>query len=109
MTTTYKVLGQVAPLATTETDVYTVPAATQVVLSTVHVCNRGNTDTTFRLSLSVNGSATATKDFLAYDAALPANDFVALTLGLTLDTADVVRIYAGNNNITVAVFGAELS
>ena len=32
MATTYKVLGQSAPTATTDTDVYTVPAATTAVL-----------------------------------------------------------------------------
>jgi hypothetical protein len=35
MTTTYKVLGQVNPSATTNTDLYTVPSATSAVCSTL--------------------------------------------------------------------------
>jgi hypothetical protein len=40
MPTTYKVLGQAAPTANTLTDVYTVPSATQAVISTITVCNQ---------------------------------------------------------------------
>jgi hypothetical protein len=40
MATAYKVLGQVAPAATTATTVYTVPSATEAVVSSVTVCNR---------------------------------------------------------------------
>ena len=39
-TTTYKVLGQSNPSATTATTLYTVPAATQTIVSTITVCNQ---------------------------------------------------------------------
>ena len=42
MAVTYKVLGQVAPNANTVSNVYTVPAATQAVISTIIVVNRKN-------------------------------------------------------------------
>jgi hypothetical protein len=43
MPTTYKVLGQSAPAATTEANVYTVPSATQTIVSTITVANRAAT------------------------------------------------------------------
>jgi len=36
----YKVLGQSNPAATTATTLYTVPAGTQAVVSTIAVCNQ---------------------------------------------------------------------
>ncbi len=40
MATNYKVLGQSNPSATTATSLYTVPAATQAIVSTITVCNQ---------------------------------------------------------------------
>ena len=48
MANTYKVLGQVAPSATTATTAYTVPSATQTVVSTIVVANRGTASATYR-------------------------------------------------------------
>jgi hypothetical protein len=40
MATTYKVLGQLNPAATTPTTLYTVPASTSTVVSTITICNQ---------------------------------------------------------------------
>jgi hypothetical protein len=108
-TTTYKVLGQVAPSATTETDLYTVPAATETVVSTLVVANRAATSATYRISVSVDGAATATKDYLVYDATINANSTVALTLGITPDATDKIRVYASTANLSFSAFGSELA
>ena len=81
MTVTIKTLGQAAPLATTETTLYTVPAVTTAVCSSLICCNRGATSTTFRVSVSVGGGATANKDYIYYDLAIPANDTFIATAG----------------------------
>jgi len=39
MATTYKVLGQSKPSAATNTTLYTVPASTAAVISTLAICN----------------------------------------------------------------------
>jgi hypothetical protein len=109
MATAYKVLGQVAPSATTETDLYTVPAATQTVVSTLVVANRAATSATYRISVSVDGAATATKDYLVYDATINANSTVALTLGITADATDKIRVYASTANLSFSTFGSELA
>ncbi len=108
MATTPKVLGQEALAATTLTDVYTVPSATKAVVSTIVVCNRG-TATTFRVSLAKAGASDTTKQYLYYDQALPANATFTATVGIGLETTDVVRAYAASANVSVNVLGTEIT
>lgn len=109
MPNTYLVLGQVAPLATTETLLYTVPGATSAVISSVTVTNRGATTTTFRVSISVAGAATTNKDYLYYDVPIPANDTFIATVGLTMAATDVARVYAGNANLSFGLWGSQVT
>jgi hypothetical protein len=102
MANAYKILGQSAPGATTETDLYT-------VCSSIVITNRGATQSTFRISLSKTGGATALKDYLYYDVTLAGNDTFIATIGITLATTDVVRVYAGNANLSFNLFGTEIS
>jgi len=109
MATSYKVLGQSAPSATTNTDVYTVPAATETVISTVIIANRAATAGTFRLAVRPNGAAIADQHYLAYDIPIAANDSTTLTLGITVDATDVITFYASSANMSINVFGSEIS
>lgn len=109
MATAYKILGQSAPSATTETDLYTVPAATQTVVSTLVVANRSASDATFRVSVSAAGGATSNKDFIAYDLACGGNGLNAFTFGITLNATDKVRVYASSANLSFNLFGSEIS
>lgn len=107
MTDAIKVLGQSAPAATTETALYTVPAATSTVVSSLTVCNRDAGPSTFRISVSVGGGVTASKDYLYYNLTVAAGDTFAATLGLTLSATDVVRVYASTANVSFNLFGLE--
>lgn len=107
MAITYKILGQVAPSATTETDLYTVPGATAAVCSTITACNRGASAATIRVSVAASGAATAAKDYLYYDLTVAAYDTFAATIGITLPATAVVRVYASSANLSFNLFGAE--
>ena len=109
MATTYKVLGQSNPAATTATTLYTVPAATSTVVSTLTVCNQSSSTVTYRIAVRPAGEALAAKHYLAYDVALAANDSVALTLGITLATTDVVTVYSTAATTSFNLFGSELT
>lgn len=109
MATTLKVLGQSAPAATTETTLYTVPASTSTVVSSLVVANRGAVADAFRVSVAVAGAATANKDYLFYDIPIAANDTFIATIGITLATTDVVRVYAGTTALSFSLFGQENS
>lgn len=108
MPTTHKVLGQSAPVAATPTALYTVPAATQAVCSTLSICNR-DIATTYRVSVRPAGAAQDVKHYIAYDAVIAANDTIMLTLGITLAATDVVTVYAGTSALSFSLFGAEIS
>ena len=108
MPTTHKVLGQVAPTAATATTLYTVPAATQAVCSTLAICNR-DIATTYQVSVRPAGAAQANQHYIVYDAVIAANDSILLTLGITLAATDVVTVYAGTSALSFSLFGAEIS
>ena len=109
MALTYKILGQSSPSTTTETTLYTVPASTSTICSSISICNRGGTQTTFRVSVSQGGGATANKDYLYYDVTLAGNDTFIATIGITLATTDVIRVYSGNSSLSFQLFGSEIS
>ena len=109
MATTYKVLGQSAPSATSATNVYTVPSATEAVVSTIVVCNRAASAATYRISVRPDGDTQANQHYIAYDATVSANDSTALTLGLTLDAADVITVYGSTADLSFNIFGSEIA
>ena len=109
MPTAYKVLGQVATAATTATNLYTVPSATSTVVSTLIVANRAATSATYRIAIRPDNATLANQHYIAYDVTVGAGDSTTLTLGLTLDAADVITVYASNANLTFSAFGSEIT
>ena len=109
MATTYKVLGQVAPDATTDTTLYTVPSATQAVISSLVVANRGGLGDTFRIAVRPSGATLANEHYIAYDVPISANDSTTLTLGLTLQATDVVTVYCVGTAMSFSAFGSEIT
>ena len=109
MPTVYKTLGQSNPSATTNSSLYTVPATTSTVVSTVTVCNQASTAGTFRIAIRPAGASIAAQHYIAYDTPIAANDTIALTLGITLATTDVVTVYASSATMSFSAFGSEIS
>lgn len=109
MATVYKVLGQINPTGNTLTQIYTVPGATSTVLSTVAICNQANTATSFRLAVQPANAAIAAKHYINYDTALPPNDTITLTLGLTLAATDVISANVATSTVSISAFGGEIS
>jgi hypothetical protein len=109
MPTTYKVLGQSNPAATTNTTLYTVPAATQTVVSTISVCNQAATAATFRIAVRVAGATLSAEEYIVYGATVPASDSTFFTLGLTLGATDVITVYASSATVSFNAYGSEIS
>jgi len=105
----YKVLGQSAPAATTATNIYTVPASTETVISTIIIANRAASAGTFRLSVRPDGATQTDAMYCAYDVPIAANDSTTLTLGITLDASDIVTVYCSSADMSINVFGTEIS
>ena len=119
MATTYKVLAQTGSsgstgngsatlAATTNTNLYTVPASTAAVVSTITVANLVGTAGTFRIAIRPAGAAIATQHYIAYDVTLGALDTTTLTLGITLATTDIITVYTSASTMAFSVFGSEI-
>ena len=109
MATTYKVLGQSAPSATTATTLYTVGAGKSTVVSTIAVSNRAAASATYRIAIRPAGATLANEHYIAYDSTVAANDSTMLTIGITLAATDVITVYASTANLSFSAFGSEIS
>lgn len=109
MPTNYKTLGQSNPAPNADTTLYTAPAATQVVVSTIAVCNQSGASPTFRVAIRPAGAPLAAQHYIAYDTPLNPNDTVTLTLGITLAATDVVTVRASSGAVSFSAFGSEIT
>ena len=109
MAEAFKTLGQLNPSAATLTALYTVPALTSTVVSTISVCNRSATPTVFRLSVAIAGAADNNVQYFAFDVPIGANETKWFTGGLTLATTDVLRAYALLATLTFQAWGTEIT
>jgi hypothetical protein len=106
----YKVLGQSAPSTTSNADLYTVPASTSAIVSTLAIANTTTSDATARVFVRVAAAAAAASNAIVYDVNVPANGFITLTLGITLATTDVITVRTGTANaLTFQAFGSQVS
>lgn len=108
MANTYKVLGQSNPSATTLTTLYTVPAATSTVVSTLTICNLSSS-AYVRVAVRPAGAAISNAHYIVYDQYIVSNDTITLTLGISLATTDVVSVYASTANVSFGLYGTEIT
>lgn len=109
MTVTYKVLGQINPSANSLSTLYTVPANTSTVVSTLCICNQASSSGSFRVAVRPAGATIDPKHYIAYDTPIPSNDTIHLTIGASLGNTDVVSIYASSSTMSFNLFGSEIS
>ncbi len=109
MSDNLKILGQISPSATTETDLYVVPASSQTTVSSIVIANRDAGAATYRISVSAASATTTNKDYLIYDKALAGNTTDTLVIGITLNETDKIRAYASTANLSFNAFGCETS
>jgi hypothetical protein len=110
MATVYKVLGQSAPTAATATSLYTVPAATSTVVSTINVVNTAaSAADTIRIAVRPAGATLATQHYIVYGVSLSSASTFTYTGGITLATTDVVTIYSANGTSSFNAFGSEIA
>ena len=110
MPTTYKVLGQSAPTTTSEATLYTVPASTQTVVSSITISNLTTTAATATVNICVNGAASSNANTIIKTIAVPGTSTAGFTLGITLGAADVIRVTSGTADaLSFQAFGSEIS
>jgi hypothetical protein len=108
MSSVRKRLGATTVTADTDTSLYVVPANTETIVSTILVCNRGTTTATYRVA-HVDGdiSAVASEDYVVYDATVPANDSVPLTIGITMQATHSLLVRSSSTSVSFIAWGTE--
>lgn len=110
MAISYKVLGQSAPANTNNVDLYTVPTGREAVVSTITVTNTTSISATGRVHVRINGATAVAANALVFNTVFAGNSLTTLTLGLTVDAADVITVQSGTANaLTFQAFGSEIS
>jgi hypothetical protein len=107
MANTAKVLGQLAPSAATWEDLYTVPASTNTVVSSIVVCNRDMSNSTFRLAVRPAGASLEVKHYQYYETDILHEDTFIATIGMTLEEGDVISVYVTNPVVSFTAYGQE--
>tara|TARA_R110000868_G_scaffold4694_1_gene29158 strand:+ start:382 stop:711 length:330 start_codon:yes stop_codon:yes gene_type:complete len=102
-----KVLGQSTPSAASLTTLYTVPALSSSVISSIVICNISATPTSFRVAIRPAGASISNEHYIYYDVAIAGNDTFIATVGLTLATTDVISVYATLATLSFNLFGTE--
>jgi hypothetical protein len=95
--------------ANTNYNLYTVPASTQSVVSTITVCNQASTAATFNIAIRPAGATLDTRHYIAYGTPIAGNDTITLTLGITLATTDIITINASATTLSFAAFGSQIA
>jgi hypothetical protein len=95
------------PSVNTLTTLYTVPAETTAVISTINVCNTASVDATYRIAVTSGGSPVL-GNYLVYDATIAGNETISFTQGITMDASDVLAVYTNSASIAFNAFKMEI-
>ena len=101
----YGVIAQSNPVAATDTDIFTVLAATRAVVSSINIANRSASPVACRLWFAPLGVATADAQYIYFDVSVPANDALLWGGGATFIATDVIRGRAASQQLSFTVNG----
>ena len=109
MATTYKSPAQLEPAAQTLSTLYTVPAATQTVISNIHACNLGGTSASIRVAVRPDGASIADQHYLFFGLMITANDTIEFGHGITMDASDVLSVWSSSGSVSFNLSYAEVT
>ncbi len=90
--------------------VYTVPAATQAIITSIFIVNHDSISRTYDLAVVPSGETLSLKHHIKWDYPLPADDFDMISSKLSLSAGTkLVVLPSAADKIGVTVFGLELS
>ena len=104
----YRVLGQKSPAANEPWNIYTVNGTKDAIINCITVANRDANSATYRISVRPDGASLTTDHYIAYDVQVGSNLSVALNLGITLDTNDVITVQSSSGLVTFNAYGVEI-
>jgi hypothetical protein len=108
-TETIKSASYLLPAANTLSTLYTVPSSTQAVISTINVCNTASADATYRIAIVPNGVSITNANYIVFNATISGNETIAFTQGITMDSGDLLRVFASSASVAFNAFKMEIS
>jgi hypothetical protein len=110
MPTAYKRAGiqGTAALGTYAT-LYTTPAATEAVISTIAVCNTASTTLTYRIGFSTTAGTPGATEWLVYDSVVAGNDTIFLTIGVAIPENTFIRVSSSATTSAFQIFLSEIT
>lgn len=108
MAVTYQILAQALPVAATNTTLYTVPAITSAILSTLSICNQ-NTSTQYSIYVTPSGATLNPNNAIVFNSFLEQYDSIFLTIGISMATGDFITVSSLNGNVSFSAFGSQLT
>ena len=79
-------------------------ASATSIIGTLGICNTASAAATYRVGVMGSEGTPSGAEWRVYDASAPANDTVALTIGMVVDSGDFVRVSSSAS--TVVFFGS---
>ena len=108
----YKILGQVQTTANVLTTIYTVPASTNTVVTTITICNQSANTVSVNVAANVSGSAVTTRNFIVSGYSLGAAETLVLEPRVSLNVGSILsaNITGANaaSNVSINAFGVEI-
>jgi hypothetical protein len=109
MPNTYKSPAQLEPAANTLSTLYTVPSATQTVVSNIHACNMAGNSASIRVAIRPDGASISDIHYLYYGLVIAGNDTVEFGHGITMDETDVLSVWSSSGSIVFNLSYAEVT
>jgi hypothetical protein len=88
--------------------IYTVPASTETVISSIFVTNLDSVDRTYDLAIVPSGQSTSLKHHIRWDKNVSAKTFDIITAKITLSAGDKIYVLPSTlDKFSFTVFGLE--
>lgn len=104
---TYKVLGNSAPTAATDTTLVT-GSTNGTVVSSFAVCNTTGSNDSIRVAIVPNAGTLGTSNYVYYGFTLPAYGTIQETPGWTLESGATLHVYSVSGYSTFVATGITL-
>ena len=116
MAQSYKILGQIAPVANTLTNVYVTSASANAIVNTIYITNQDTANANVSLIVRPIDESLGNQHYLLQEQLVEAADTLILNLNITLDGSVILAanntVRAGETkscNVSVNAFGVELT
>ena len=109
MAETVKSMQQASPSGSGEVALYTCPALTRYVASSIYACNQNSAPVTIRIRVAIGDAPAADGQYLLYDLPFGANTSMVMTCGVTFEAGDVIYVDASSSGVSFQMSGVEIT